>query len=83
LAVNEKTLYLILPILSIRKTLKITFAKPEGQPIFPLRFLKKGGKRSIKKYEFRLIRSPWCKIRSTLDTQSGFDWTPDPELTGQ
>jgi len=24
-----------------------------------------------------------CKIRSILDTQSGFNWTPNPELTGQ
>jgi hypothetical protein len=24
-----------------------------------------------------------CKIRSTLDTYSGFNWTPIPELTGQ
>ena len=31
----------------------------------------------------RTVLHPWCKIRSTLDTQSGFDWTPDPELTGQ
>lgn len=24
-----------------------------------------------------------CEIRSTLDTNSGIDWTPIPELTGQ
>jgi hypothetical protein len=24
-----------------------------------------------------------CEIRSTLDTHSGIDWTPIPELTGQ
>jgi len=24
-----------------------------------------------------------CKIRSKLDTQSGFNWTLNPELTGQ
>ena len=23
-----------------------------------------------------------CKIRSTLDTQSGLSWTPNPEVTG-
>ena len=23
-----------------------------------------------------------CKIRSTLDTQSGLNWTPNPEVTG-
>jgi hypothetical protein len=28
-------------------------------------------------------RAPECEIRCTLDTQSGLNWTPNPELTGQ
>lgn len=32
--------------------------------------------------EIRNFCSLTCKIRSTLDTQSGSNWTPNPVLTG-
>ena len=30
----------------------------------------------------KLSSMPRCKIRGTLDTQSGLNWTPNPEVTG-